>query len=140
MVVDRGLTDRRVSVGEAAELVDVGLESVGVDGAERDAEGGGEGAEGGVVVDLVPRDVQRDGRGQPGEGVHLGGVRELLLDRAWGARCAEDLEAGSRVPERPRGQLDRLNGQLVSDGFESGHVGLFSSSGWCLGNLGVLRW
>ena len=71
---------------QAAELVVVVLERVRVDRAEPDAEVVGVRAQLVEVVDPVPRDVQRDRRGQAGEAVDLGGVGELLLDGARRAR------------------------------------------------------
>ncbi len=108
MVVDGGLTDRSVGVGEAAELVDVVLEGVGVDRAEAQAEVGGVGAELGEVVDLVPRDVEGDARGEPGDGVDLGGVGQLLERVTGHAGLGEHLEPGARVAIGPRRHLDRL--------------------------------
>ena len=67
VVVDRLLADRRVDVGEAAELVVVVLEGVRVDGAERDAVVLGVRAERRVVVDLIPRDVQGHRRREAGD-------------------------------------------------------------------------
>jgi hypothetical protein len=64
VVIDRLLADRRIVVREGAELVVLVLEGVGVDRAEGDAEVFGVAAQRAVVVDLVPRDVQRDARGE----------------------------------------------------------------------------
>ena len=93
---------------QAAELVDVVLEGVRVDRAESDPERRGVLAELGEVVDVVPRDVQRDARSETGQGVHLRGVGELLERVARHARLGEHLEPGARVAERPRRHLDRL--------------------------------
>ena len=109
VVVDRLLPHGGVLVGEGAELVVVVLEGVRVDGAERDAEVLGVSAQVVVRVDLVPRDVQGHGRRQRGVLVHLRGIRDLLVGVTRGAGRREDLEAGARVAERPRGQLDRLH-------------------------------
>ena len=111
------LADRRVGVGQAAELVVVVLEGVRVDGAEGDAVVLGVRAQGGVVVDPVPRDVQRHRGGQPGEPVHGGRVGDLLLDGPRGAGRAEHLEPGPGVAVGPGGHLD---GQLLEP---SGDVG-----------------
>jgi hypothetical protein len=97
---------RIVDVGQAAELVVVVLEGVGVDGAELDTVLAGEAAQRGVVVDAVPRDVQGDRGSHAGESVHRGGVGDLLLHRARRAGRAEHLEPGAGVAERPRRQLD----------------------------------
>ena len=97
-----------VGVGQRAEPVVVVLEQVGVDRPDPDAEVGGVGGELAVVVDQVPRDVQRDPRRDAGVPVHLGGVLELLVRVAGDAGLAEHLEPGAGVAERPRGQLDGL--------------------------------
>ena len=51
------------------------------------------------VVDEVPRDVQRDRRREPGDGVHLRRVLDLLV----GCRAARPAAANTlkRVPELP---------------------------------------
>ena len=108
VVVDRLAADRGVFVRERAELVVVVLEGVRVDRAERDAEVFGVAAQVGVVVDLVPRDVQRDARRERRHAVDLRGIRDLLERVARRAGRREDLEAGAGVAERPRGELDAL--------------------------------
>ena len=69
---------------------------------------GGVAREVGVVVDPVPRDVQRDGRRDAREPMDLCGVGDLLVRVARHALLGEDLEAGPGVAERPRRQLDAL--------------------------------
>ena len=59
-----------------------------------------------VVVDPIPRDVQRHARRAPVNALHLGGVGDLLVRVARHARLGEHLEPGARVAERPRRQLD----------------------------------
>lgn len=108
VVIDRLLPDHQVGVRERAELVVVVLERVRVDRAQRDALRRGEVAQSGVVVDPVPRNVQRHRRRESGELVDGRRVRDLLLDGARDSRSGEDLEAGAGVAEGPRGQLDRL--------------------------------
>ena len=76
----------------------------------------------GVVVDLVPRDVQRDGRRDAGVAVDLGGVGDLLVGVARDALLGEDLEARAGVAERPRGQLDPLGPERRGDCLVAGHV------------------
>lgn len=90
-------------VGERAELVLVVLEGVRVDGAELHTEALGVRSQGGEVVHQVPGgDVQRDGGGgEPGQLVHLRGIRDLLEGVARNARLREHLEAGAGVAERP---------------------------------------
>jgi hypothetical protein len=107
---------------ERAQAVVVVLEQVGVDRPDEDAEVGGVRGELVVVVDQVPRDVQRDPRGDAGERVDLRGVLELLERVAGDAGLAEDLEPGAGVAERPGGQLDGLRGQRVEGaGAKVGH-------------------
>ena len=122
MVVDRLAAYRLVDVGQAAEFVEVVLEGVGVDRAERYTKISRVVPEPAIVLDLVPRDVQCNLRREAGQLVHLGSVGELFLNgprRAW---RAEDLEPGAGVAERPGGQLDGLIGQLVGDVGEGWHV------------------
>ena len=122
MVVDRLAAYRLIDVGQAAELVDVVLEGVGVDRAERYTKISGIVPERSVVLDLVPRDVQRNLRCKPGQFVHLGSVRELFLDGSRCARRSEHLESGTGVPERPGRQLNGLMGQLIRDVGKGWHV------------------
>ena len=96
VVVDRLPADGRI-VGEGAELVLLVLERVRVDGAERDTEVLGVAAQGAVVVDLVPRDVQGDARGEAVT-VDLRGVRDLL-ERVAGVPPV--VHTRKRVPELP---------------------------------------
>ena len=111
VVLDRPAADGGVDVGQRAEPVLVVLEEVGVDRPDPDPEVGGVRGELVVVVDEVPRDVQRHPRRHAGVPVHLGGVLELLERVAGHSRLAEDLEAGAGVAERPRRELDGLLGQ-----------------------------
>ena len=60
------------------------------------------------VVDLVPRDVQRDARGEAGERVHLGSIGDLLERIARYPELSEHLEPGARVPVGPRWHFDCL--------------------------------
>ena len=124
VVLHRLGADLRVGVGQAAELVVVVLEGVGVDRAEPHPQVLGVRRELAVVVDLVPRDVQRHARRQPGELVHLRGVGDLLLDAARCAGGAEHLEAGAGVAVGPGRDLDRELGEPVADVAEAGHVRL----------------
>jgi hypothetical protein len=64
-----------------------------------------------VVVDLVPRDVQRHARRDAGVPVHLAGVGDLLERVARDALLREHLEAGAGVAERPARELDGLGAQ-----------------------------
>jgi hypothetical protein len=74
VVVNGILADLRVGVGDAPELVILVLESVPVGGPEHDASLDGMLREIRVSVDLVPRDVQSDRRGESRVPVHLRGV------------------------------------------------------------------
>ena len=122
VVGDRLGPDALVDVGQAAELVVVVLEGVGVDRAETHSEVLCDAAELVVVVHLVPRDVQSHRGGETGQLVHLRRIRQLLLDRARRAGRGEDLEAGARVAERPGRQLNRLLGEPARDVGEGVHA------------------
>jgi hypothetical protein len=102
---------RLVGMGDAAQLVVVVLEHVGVDGTQDDASLGSVRGEVGVVVDGVPWDVQRHTRRHAGEAVHGGGVVDLLVRVARHALLGEHLEPGAGVAERPRRRLDPLRPQ-----------------------------
>ena len=121
VVIDGALTDDRVEVRQAPELVDVVLERVGVDRPELNAQLGCVAAQPGVVVDLVPGDVEGDRRGQAGVRVDLRRVGDLLLNGAGGSGGAEDLKACSGIAERPGRKLNSLFGELGGDGGEGGH-------------------
>ena len=95
VVVDGLLAHGRVDVGEAAELV--------------------------IVVDLVPRDVEGDGRGKGRVLVHLGGIRDLLLRGSRGSRCAEHLESGARVAEGPGANRDAQDRRASKPKLAAGH-------------------
>ncbi len=120
-VGDRLAAHRGIRVGDAAQPVVVVLEDVGVDRADAHAVIAGVGGELAVVVDPVPRDVQRHGGRGTRVGVHPGCVEDLLVRVAWHARLGEDLEAGARVAERPRRELDRQLVQPGGDGGCDGH-------------------
>ena len=122
VVVDRLAAHGVIVVSQAAELVKVVLEGIGVDRAEHHTKISGVVLQCAIVLDLVPRDMQRDFRREPGQLVHLGSVGEVFLDRPRRARRAEDLEPGAGVAERPGGQLNGLIGQLVGDVGEGLHV------------------
>lgn len=121
-MIDRLAADRRLRVADAAQLVVVVLEGVGVDGAQLHATLLGVLREGRVVLDLVPGDVQRHGRGHPGELVDLPGVVQLLPGIARNTLLGEHLEARSRVPVRPRRRLDGLCFEGGLHRGELGHV------------------
>ena len=100
-MIERLAAHARVRVADAPEHVVVVLEHVGVDGAEADPDIRGVAGEVGVVVDLVPRDVERDGRRDPGEPVDLRGVGDLLVRVRGTPFWAKTL---NRVPELPKAQ------------------------------------
>src|SRR3954453_18288305 len=129
-VGDRAVPHGLVGVGQGAEPVLVVLNQGRVSGTAPGAEVGGVRGELAVVLDPVPRDVQRDPRGDAGELLHLGGVLELLERVAGHAGLAEDLEAGAGVAERPAGQLDGLGGE--------GGEGLFAAVGHWVSPIGVV--
>src|SRR6201999_3947576 len=60
VMVDRLLADLRIDVCERPELVVVTPNGVRIDRSQLDAVIPGEGTEGRVVIDLVPRNVKRD--------------------------------------------------------------------------------
>src|SRR6186997_3013438 len=128
MVVDRLAAYCIVDVGEAAELVDVVLEGIGVNRAERHTKIICVAAQGGVVLHLVPRDVQGDLWRETGQLFHLGSVGELFLNGPRSARRAEDLEPGAGVAEGPRGQLNGLIGQLTRNVRKGWHLRSLSKS------------
>src|SRR4029453_17963787 len=122
VMIDRLAAHRLIDMGEAAELLDVVLECIGVNRAERHTKISGIVPERAIVLDLVPRNVQRHFRCKPGQLVDLGSVGEFFLNgprRAW---RAEDLEPGAGVAESPRRQLNGLIGQLVGDVRKGWHV------------------
>lgn len=83
-------------------------------------------SQGSVVIDPVPRDVERHRRGQAREPVHRSGIRHLLEHGAGGACRPEDLEAGPGVAEGPGRQLDRERFEGPGDLGEGRHVALVS--------------
>lgn len=121
-MIDRLAADRRVRVADAAQLVVVVLEGVGVDGAQLHATLLRVLREGRVVLDLVPGDVQRHGRGHASELVDLPGVVQLLPGIARNTLLGEHLEARSRVSVRPRRRLDGLCFEGGLHRGELGHV------------------
>ena len=123
VVRDGLLAHGGVGVGERAELVRMRLaglvlEGVGVGGAEREAAFGGERAQRGGIVGLVPRDVQRDVGRDAHQAVDQVAVLDLLehVARLAGPREAgEPRAAGGDAPrrdrhdERLRPRLDRAD-------------------------------
>src|SRR5690625_6202830 len=110
------LAHRRVRMGQRPELVVLVLEQVDVDPADPHTVRLSVSTKCGVVVDPVPRDVQRDARCSTGERVHLGDVGTLLVRVPGYPRGGEHLEPRARVAERPRGdrQSTRLNSSHVA--------------------------
>ncbi|MCY1217031.1 hypothetical protein D9M72_289300 [compost metagenome] len=106
VVVDRTATDRFVRGRQGTELVLVILEGVRVDGAQAHAQACRILAQCGVVIHLVPRNMQRNGGRQARQFVDFGGVRDLLLHGPGSARRAEHLEARTRISIGPRRDLD----------------------------------
>ena len=110
--VVRGLpAHARVRVADAAELVLGLLEEVGVDGPDAQSQGLGVAFQFAVVVDPVPRDVDRHRGTHAGELVHLRRVGELLERVAGHALLREDREARARVAVAPGGGLHPLGAQ-----------------------------
>src|SRR5580704_5215143 len=103
-------------MADAAQLVVVVLEDVGVDGADPDAVRFGVAGQRLVILDLVPRDVHGHAGRDAGEPVNLRRVFGFLPWRAGNSRLREYLESRSGVPERPGGQLDLVLLQRCLDG------------------------
>ena len=105
-MVDRLLSNLGVQVREPTEPVVVILERVRVDGSDLDPEVSGVIPQRGVIVHRVPGDVERHRGREAGVPVNLGRVGYLLGDRPRHACGTENLEAGSRIAEGPRGNFD----------------------------------
>ncbi len=101
----------RVGVADAAQLVLRFLEEVGVDGPDAQTQGFGVASEFAVVVDLVPRNVDRHRGTHAGELVHLRRVGELFERVAGHSLLREDREAGARIAVAPGGGLQPLGAQ-----------------------------
>jgi len=98
--------DLRVLVRQRPEPVVVVLEKVRVHRPDRDAQFLRVRLQRGVVIDLVPRDVNRHLRRQPGHRMHLRRVRDLFPRISRRPRSGEHLEPGPGVPVRPTRHLD----------------------------------
>ena len=105
-VVGRLAADGRVGMRDRAELVVGVLEQVRVDGADPQPARLGVGAQRRQIVDLIPREVQRDGRGRAGQPVHLGRVVDALEHVARPAGLLERRKARPGVAVAPRRGLD----------------------------------
>src|SRR5215213_9535680 len=121
VMIDRLAPHRLVDMGQAAELVQVVLEGVGVDRAELQTKIGRVVTQGRVVLHPVPRNMQRHLGRQPSEFMHFPRVGQLLMNGAGGPGSTEDLESGAGIAEGPRREFDGLKGQLIFDGFKGGH-------------------
>jgi hypothetical protein len=100
-VVERLSAHPAVRIADTAQHVVVVLEDIRVDRAEADALVRGVPRQVRVVVNLVPRDVERHARRNPGEAVDLGGVGDLLVRVPRHALLGEHLEARPGVAEGP---------------------------------------
>ena len=101
-MVDRPVPDRGVGVSERAELVVWVLEEIGVHRAGAQAAVIEVVAHACEIIDVVPREVQRDGGCGGGEAVDLGGVVDPLEHVAWTTGLRKHGEAGARVAVTPR--------------------------------------
>ncbi len=108
MVVNRLLANLLIHVGQRAKLVDLILEGIGVDRAQRDTVVLCVRLQGRIVVDFVPRNVQGNGRSELGVAVHGGRVLDLFKRVARGTCGGEHLESGPRVAKSPRRQFNCL--------------------------------
>jgi hypothetical protein len=107
---------RGVGMAHASKLVVGILEQVRIDGPDLEAEAVGEVPQLRVVHDLVPWDVDRDGRRDPRVPVHLSGVLELLEGISGSARLSKHREPRPRVAVAPRGRGDALASEALFDG------------------------
>ena len=105
-VLERLRANLGVGMAEAAEPILVRAEQVRVDRAEPDALRLRVAAQRAIVVDLVPRDVQRDRRAAARQPVDERGVGDPLEDGPGGARPRVDVEARPGVAVPPRRRLD----------------------------------
>ena len=96
----------RGRVAQRAEHVVGVLEGVAVDAAHSQATALDVVTQRGVVVHLVPGDVQGHGLGDARVAVHGAGVVDLLIDAARHPGLLPDAEACARVDEAPGRQLD----------------------------------
>ena len=106
IVGDRLLAHRLVGMGERAELVRqrlarLVLEGVGVDGVERETVALRRLAQLGVVLDLVPREMRRDGRREAGQRVDHAAIGELVEDVARLAGTGKAGEARAARADAP---------------------------------------
>ncbi len=124
VVVDGDLADRRVGVGQAAELVRQGaaggggrvvLEGVRVHGVEADRPLRGVLTQGGGIGRVVPGHVERDRPVAPGERIEGGHVVDLLLGGARLAAAGEPAEPGATGADGPRGRRHRELRQGLDD-------------------------
>jgi hypothetical protein len=111
-------------VRDRAELVVVVLEQVRVDRADLQPARLDVLAQRAVVVDLVPREVQRDRAGGAGQALDLGGVVDPLEDIARAAGLGERPEARAGIAVAPRRGLDH---ELAQAGLDVGHDALSST-------------
>src|SRR6476619_1112850 len=105
-VLERPGADVGARVAEAAEPILVRAEQIRVDRAEPDTLRLRIASQRSVVLDHIPRNVQRDRRAAAGETVDQRGVGPPLVDGPGGTRPRVDVEPRPGVPVPPRGGLD----------------------------------
>src|SRR4029450_7309359 len=93
-------------MGDRAELVVLILERVRVDATDPDPALGGERGEPRVVVDGIPRNVERNALRDPRVARDGGGGLDLLVSVSRHAGLREHAEPRAGVDEAPRGNLD----------------------------------
>ncbi|MCY1294693.1 hypothetical protein D9M68_577680 [compost metagenome] len=69
----------------------------------------------GKIADLVPGNVQRDGRRRPGQLLDDGAILELVEDIAWLPLAGETGKARAAGADTPGGDGDAIGGDLALD-------------------------
>jgi len=120
-VVKGELAGPGIGRAEGAELVELVLEDVGVNGTDFDALLAGEGGDvAGVLTCLeVPQDVHGDSGAAAGEFIDEAGVVELFLEGGGGGGLEEFAETGAGIGKAPRGQF---NLETVQGGEKLAHL------------------
>src|SRR5271165_2982905 len=91
---------------QAAELIGVLLEEIGIDGTDPQPQSLCIVSCGLPVIRLIPGNVQRDSRTCPGEPVDDGGVLQLLVQITRRSRPGEDFKACAGIAVTPGWRFD----------------------------------
>src|SRR5579884_1143963 len=105
-VIDGSLPYRFIEVAQAAQSIHVFLKEIGVDGPQAQAQFGGVSFHRLPVLYFVPGDVNGDAGADARHFVDLGGIDQLLPQRARRAGPVKDFEARPRIAIAPRWRLD----------------------------------